>query len=165
MTEDDVKFSVELEAGEEPDEMEEDDRVRSSSSKKTKGRGHGGREDRDDNDVYESLSTGDRTGPQRSVEGWVIFVTGVHEEAAEEDLLDKFCEYGEVINIQVPLDRRTGFVKGYALLEYAKKNEAAAAIEAMDNTQFMEKTINVDWAFSNTSWLKGRSSDRRSRRR
>ena len=65
MTEDDVKFSVELEAGEEPDEMEEDDRVRSSSSKKTKGRGHGGREDRDDNDVYESLSTGDRTGPQR----------------------------------------------------------------------------------------------------
>ncbi|KAK1429509.1 hypothetical protein QVD17_11718 [Tagetes erecta] len=136
-----------------------------SAPKKTKGRGF--REETDAGRTnrmsgrFDSLDSDGGPGPERSIEGWIILVTGVHEEAQEDDLQNAFGEFGEIKNLHLNLDRRTGFVKGYALIEYENYEEAEKAIAAMDGGELLTQTVNVDWAFSRGPF-KRRNNRRRS---
>jgi RNA-binding protein 8A len=117
------------------------------TDKKKKGRGFIKENSYHKNEIvdYESLEDHNNQFYQKSIEGWILIATGVHEEASEEDLLDLFSEYGIVKNLHLNLDRRTGYVKGYALLEYSNIDEAKAAIAA--DVVLLGKKLTVDFAF------------------
>lgn len=123
-----------------------------SSGRRLKGRGASGgtqttMDDKGDFDTIPGASRSGR-GPAKSVEGWLVFITGLHEEVQEDDVHDKFCDFGDIKNLHLNLDRRTGFVKGYSLVEYASQKEAQGAIDTMHGEKIMGQEIAVDWAFS-----------------
>ena len=70
-----------------------------------------------------------------AVEGWIIVVVGLHEEGMEDDIYDAFGEFGQVKSIHFNMDRKTGYAKGYALIEFEKYEEAENAIRQMNGKQ------------------------------
>lgn len=133
-----------------------------------KGRGHNSRNEggrRPAKDYRENamslVSKSKAKQPERSVEGWILLVRGVHEEAAESDVHDAFAEFGTVKNIHVNLNRRTGFVKGYALVEYEEREDAEEAIKEMNGEKLLGVEITCSWAFVQAPTGGGAANGRR----
>lgn len=138
------------------DDVSMEDAVVEPMPRRTKGRGGRGRLrsqsktlDHPNNPFFLDANEPPSQGyaPQRSIEGWIVLITGIHEEAQEDHILNAFGDYGEIKNLHMNLDRRTGFAKGNALIEYETFEEADAAISAMNGAKLFGRTILVNSAF------------------
>ncbi len=57
------------------------------------------------------------------------------KQATEEDIHELFADYGAVKQCIMNLDRRSGYVKGYVLVEYEHVDEAQAAIDELNGKE------------------------------
>jgi RNA-binding protein 8A len=89
--------------------------------------------------------------PVRSVQGYVLFLRNVHPELKEDDLKDLLLDYGRPIDIKLPLDNRTGYLKGYGLVEFRDRDVAERVKIAFNGYAFMGKKLAVDFGFISTS--------------
>jgi RNA recognition motif-containing protein len=75
-----------------------------------------------------------------------IYVGNLSYEVREDDLKEVFSEYGTVKSVQLPTDRETGRVRGFAFVEMKTDTEEAAAIEALDTAEWMGRSLKVNKA-------------------
>ena len=76
-----------------------------------------------------------------------IFVSSLSFRARREDLENLFAPYGEVSSARIITDKVTHRSKGYGFVEMSEE-EGKKAIEALNGSEHMGRTINVAVATS-----------------
>ncbi|KAG8192787.1 hypothetical protein JTE90_019105 [Oedothorax gibbosus] len=96
-----------------------------------------------------------------------VYVGGLAEEVNKDIIHAAFIPFGEIIDIQIPLDYETQKHRGFSFVEFEAAEEAAAAIDNMNDSELFGRTIRVNLAkpmrikegstravWSDDTWLK-----------
>jgi len=75
-----------------------------------------------------------------------VYIGNLSYEVKEDDLKQVFSEYGTVKSIQLPIDRETDRVRGFAFVEMESEAEEAAAMNALNNAEWMGRSLKVNKA-------------------
>jgi RNA recognition motif-containing protein len=75
-----------------------------------------------------------------------IYVGNLSYNVTQDNLTQTFGEYGTVKRVQLPTDRETGRLRGFAFVEMETDAEEVAAIEALDGAEWMGRDLKVNKA-------------------
>ena len=75
-----------------------------------------------------------------------IYIGNLSYSVTQDALTEVFTEYGTVKRVQIPTDRETGRVRGFAFVEMDSDAEETAAIEALDGAVWMGRDLKVNKA-------------------
>lgn len=75
-----------------------------------------------------------------------IYVGNISYQTKEEDLVDLFSSVGAVDSARIIKDRETGRSKGFGFVEMPNDDEAKAAIEKFNGTEYGSRNITVNEA-------------------
>jgi RNA recognition motif-containing protein len=75
-----------------------------------------------------------------------IYVGNLSYDVTQDDLTTVFAEYGSVKRVQLPKDRETGKVRGFAFVEMETEAEEAKAIDDLDGAEWMGRNMKVNKA-------------------
>jgi RNA recognition motif-containing protein len=75
-----------------------------------------------------------------------IYVGNLSYQAAKDDLTSVFSDYGTVKRVQLPTDQETGRVRGFAFVDMEDDAQEEAAIAALNEAEWMGRTLRVNKA-------------------
>ncbi|KAM6907160.1 RNA-binding motif protein, X-linked 2 [Xenentodon cancila] len=73
-----------------------------------------------------------------------IFVGGFPYELTEGDLICVFSQYGEIVNINLVRDKKTGKSKGFCFICYEDQRSTILAVDNFNSIKIKGRTIRVD---------------------
>ncbi|CAE1301712.1 RBMX2 [Acanthosepion pharaonis] len=75
-----------------------------------------------------------------------IFVGGLPYDLTEGDIICVFSQYGEIVNINLTRDKKTGKSLGYAFVCYEDQRSTVLAVDNLNGIKILNRTIRVDHA-------------------
>jgi RNA recognition motif-containing protein len=75
-----------------------------------------------------------------------IYVGNLTFDVSEDDLREAFEQFGEITEVRLIMDKRSGKSKGFCFIEMPSKDEAEKAIEEMNGKEFKGRDLNVSEA-------------------
>ncbi|XP_062607379.1 peptidyl-prolyl cis-trans isomerase E-like [Saccostrea cucullata] len=76
----------------------------------------------------------------------IVYVGGLAEEVDEKTLHAAFIPFGDILDINIPLDYETEKHRGFAFVEFELAEDAAAAIDNMNDSEMFGRTLRVNMA-------------------
>nr|XP_020825456.1 RNA-binding motif protein, X-linked 2 isoform X5 [Phascolarctos cinereus] len=73
-----------------------------------------------------------------------IFLGGLPYELTEGDIICVFSQYGEIVNINLVRDKKTGKSKGFCFLCYEDQRSTILAVDNFNGIKIRGRTIRVD---------------------
>lgn len=75
-----------------------------------------------------------------------IYVGNLNYKVKEDDLRSVFSDYGQVESVKMIADKMSGRSKGFGFVEMQNDDEARAAIEALNESEFEGRKMIVNEA-------------------
>ncbi len=75
-----------------------------------------------------------------------IYVGNLPYKATEDELRNMFESFGDVSSVRIITDHENGRSKGFAFVEMANDEQAAAAIEELNGVDFIGRPLTVNEA-------------------
>ncbi|KAL8180959.1 UNVERIFIED_CONTAM: hypothetical protein K2H54_042990 [Gekko kuhli] len=73
-----------------------------------------------------------------------VFVGGLPYELTEGDIICVFSQYGEIVNINLVRDKKTGKSKGFCFICYEDQRSTVLAVDNFNGIKIKGRTIRVD---------------------
>ncbi|GFS07200.1 eukaryotic translation initiation factor 3 subunit G [Elysia marginata] len=93
---------------------------------------------------------GESMAMQRKDETATIRVTNLSEDTRESDLQELFRPFGPISRIYLAKDKNTGQSKGFAFINFHRREDAARAIQGVSGFGYDHLILNVEWAKPST---------------
>ena len=75
-----------------------------------------------------------------------LFVGNLAWETTADNLKEAFSSYGEITDAFVATDKFSGRSRGFGFVTFATADEAAAAKDALHDTELNGRNMNIDFA-------------------
>jgi peptidyl-prolyl isomerase E (cyclophilin E) len=75
-----------------------------------------------------------------------LYVGGLDELVTKDVFRAAFIPFGDIVDISVPLDNRTGKHRGFGFVQYECSEDAEAAVDNMNHSELYGRVLKVNFS-------------------